>query len=290
MISGDFMEHITGVIKEVFEIERIVSIKYKDRIIYLYFERRLMTKIDDYLAPGRFITVKTSFESRVYQGKKVIKVEEVVKIIYKSYISEKVYYSKKHIDRGIVDLVNKNTARAFLDLEMLMHPFEKLDNFEQEIIQIGLVVENSEGEVIYSCDEYIKPTLRSRVTNRTVKFLKITQNDLDSGISFDTFYKKMKYVIDTYDPVFYVWGKNDIIALDKSYKINNLTKITKRHMFIDLLAIHKTYYSLKNDLGLFKAYEMYGHEFDNQSHNAYEDALVTRDVFHGFLKECSTKL
>ena len=52
---------------------------------------------------------------------------------------------------------------------------------------------------------------------------------------------------------------------------------------MDLLKLHKDYYNLENDIGLFKAYKMYFNDDLDQAHNAYEDALITKHVFDGFL-------
>ena len=77
--------------------------------------------------------------------------------------------------------------------------------------------------------------------------------------------------------------KNDLTALNDSFILNNKPKITEDHDFIDLLKLHKDYFNLKDDLGLFKAYQTYyGITFD-QAHDAKDDAFVTKLVFDAFL-------
>ncbi|MCR5307716.1 MAG: hypothetical protein K6E24_01810, partial [bacterium] len=67
------------------------------------------------------------------------------------------------------------------------------------------------------------------------------------------------------------------------YEINNLEALTPN--FINLLQVHKNYYNLKNDLGLFDAYKQYTGENLNQEHDALEDAFMTKNVFFEFKKE-----
>ena len=65
-----------------------------------------------------------------------------------------------------------------------------------------------------------------------------------------------KNILDTYRPKMVVWGKNDIVALNESYKLHDLLPLTNEYDF-DLLTLHKDYFNLNQDIGLFKAYETY---------------------------------
>ena len=48
----------------------------------------------------------------------------------------------------------------------------------------------------------------------------------------------------------------------------------------------KNYYNIKNDLGLFDTYQkLSGILIDEQSHDAFQDARVERDIFHMFKKQ-----
>ena len=49
----------------------------------------------------------------------------------------------------------------------------------------------------------------------------------------------------------FVWGKNDQLELNKLNKLHKLNNYTKTMQFMDLLNLHKIYFGLKNDLGLF---------------------------------------
>ena len=113
--------------------------------------------------------------------------------------------------------------------------------------------------------------------------MKLDQAYYTEALDYMTFYQALKNVLDTYHPKIIVWGKNDMIALKASYQINKVKPLTHDHDFINLLQIHKTYYNLSDDLGLFKAYELYYNKAYDQAHDALDDALVTKHVFDALL-------
>jgi sporulation inhibitor KapD len=170
----------------------------------------------------------------------------------------------------------------FLDLEMSMHPYKVDKSFVQEIIQVGYVLYDEHDHIVERYNQIIRPSIHKTLTKRTLRFLHITQEEVDSGIEFSTFYHHFKDVIATYDPAVIVWGRNDFLALKDAYRINHLPNIDHHTRYINLLKLHKNYYHLKNDLGLFNALNLYDPHENEQSHNAYEDALVTARIFQGF--------
>jgi sporulation inhibitor KapD len=89
-------------------------------------------------------------------------------------------------------------------------------------------------------------------------------------------------LVEKYVPAIIVWGRNDFLALRESYKINGLPSLRKRTRYINLLKLHKNYFNLKNDLGLFNALNLYTSDNDKQLHNALEDAKATSEIFNGF--------
>ena len=136
--------------------------------------------------------------------------------------------------------------------------------------------------VIASHSINIQPTIHKKLTKRTTKFLDITQEEIDQGVTFKEFYDIFKELIETYNPAIIVWGRNDFLALKDAYKINKLPSLAHKTRYINLLKIHKNYFNLKNDLGLFNAYKLYEDIEEIQAHNAFEDAVVTYKIFQGF--------
>lgn len=273
---------ISGQIRTIDEANRIVSVFHKNRIKYLYIQRSLYNKIEKYLEISRFVQFVVTDEIRLYRRYKVYTVDYVIKIQEIRYRKNIVYYDLKHIKTGTQKLVNRMEYKMFLDLEMSMHPYKVDKSFIQEIIQVGYVLIDDNGNVVEEYDQTIQPTKFKKLSKRTTKFLEITQEDVDNGIPFQEFYEHFRHIIQTYNPAIIVWGRNDFLALKQAYKLNKLPTLRKKTRYVNLLKLHKNYFNLKNDLGLFNALRLYEDHEHEQSHNAFEDAKATVLIFKGF--------
>ena len=162
--------------------------------------------------------------------------------------------------------------------------------FTQEIIQVGYYLVDKDNNIIEEYNELVKPKLHPKLTKRTLKFLKITQDEINSGIDYVDFYKHFRSVIESYNPAIIVWGRNDFLALRDSYRVNNVTTLKSKTRYINLLKLHKNFFNLRNDLGLFNAYKSYSNIENPQAHNALEDAKVTFEIFEGFKKVVNNEI
>ena len=273
---------VAGEILAFDEEERLIALKHKNRINLYYIQRSLLNKISKYLVVGRFIEFTTFNETRLYRKYKVYTVENIIKIMAIRYRKNIIYYDVKKLKEGTKELINSLDYKMFLDLEMSMHPYKVDKHFKQEIIQVGIHLVDKDNNVIDTLNTFIKPTLHKKITKRTIKFLSVTQEEVDNGISFTEFYHYFEKLIDTYNPAIIVWGRNDFLALRDGYRFNKLPSLTSKTRYINLLKLHKNYFALKNDLGLFNAHKLYEPNENEQTHNAYEDALVTHRIFNGF--------
>jgi sporulation inhibitor KapD len=283
-------EIISGRILSYDEENRIITIHISDRIRYFYIQRSLLNRISKYIEISRFIQFTITDEERLYRKHKVSTVDYIIKIMQIRYRKNIVYYDIKHIRVGTKQLINSLDNKMFLDLEMSMHPYKVDKNFVQEIIQVGYVLVDKEGNTIEKYNQNVLPTIHKKITRRTIKFLGTTQEEVDSGIPFEEFYKYFKSKIKKYNPAIIVWGRNDFLALNQAYRINHLPSLDKRTRYLNLLKIQKNYFNLKNDLGLFNALKLYENFDEIQSHNAYEDALVTKKIFYGFKEVVNNRL
>lgn len=275
-------EIVSGRIRSFDEENRIISMYVKDRVRYFYIQRSLLNRISKYIDFNRFFQFTlTDDEERIYRNHKVNTVDYIVKIMEIRYRKNIVYYDMKDIQNGTRVMINNIGYKMFLDLEMSMHPYTVDKTFKQEIIQASYYLMDSDDNVIEEYDQLIKPTRHKTLSRRTLKFLKITQSQIDEGIDFSEFYKHFKRVVNKYNPAIIVWGRNDFLALDEGYKINKLPAL-KSNRYVNLLKLHKNYFNLRNDLGLFNAYSLYELPLENQVHNALEDAFVTSKIFYGF--------
>ncbi|MBU1141054.1 MAG: hypothetical protein KKG64_00875, partial [Firmicutes bacterium] len=195
-----------------------------------------------------------------------------------------VHYDLTKLRREMKEVLASNKYYLFIDFEMTMPGYHD-HHFYPEIIQVGYVLAQAQGSIIHQDGYYILPKEKLNLSKRTKKFLNLDEEKFfQEALPFDHFYGKLEKIIKKYKPKFVVWGKNDLTAMNDSYALHDKKKLTLDMNFIDLLKLHKDYYNLKDDLGLFKAYKTYYNLEFTQAHDAKDDALVTKYVFDAFLE------
>lgn len=275
----------------VIESKRLITIKTKRKINFYYMSKSMFKQFMQYFEPGIFIFMTVKVQTRYYRGFIVRNVVSIDKLLSPNKNRPTIYYDISIIKSGIKNLINQNRYRLFLDFEMSMPPYNNYQSFVSEIIQAGFILTDESGKIIEEFSSYIKPKLIPEISIRTKKFLHIDQSDVDGGKTYDDLHKLIVELQRKYNPIVYVWGKNDQLELHKLNRIHRLSNFAKTMQFIDLLSLHKMYYGLKNDLGLFNAYNMYMEDSDleKQKHDALEDALVTKEIFYAFKDVCNNK-
>ena len=284
-------EQVFGILHGVLEDKRIIAIKDRKKVNFYYMSKGMFKQFMMYFTYGMYVFITVSKNSRYYKGYRVKNVINIEKVLAPSKNNPKIYYDISIIKSGIRRIVNRNKYKLFIDFEMSMPPYSNYKKFVSEIIQVGYVLIDSKGEEILRYSSYIKPKLFPQISLRTIKFLHVNQEDIDSGIEYIDFYNLLRDINYKYNPIVYVWGKNDQLELNKLNKIHNLKNFTKSMQFVDLLNLHKTYFSLKNDIGLFNAYNLYSDiDLSDQKHDALEDAVVTKEIFRYFKDICNNKI
>ena len=275
---------IYGRLHDVFEDIRVVSLKGHSKIDYYYMPKGLFQTFLSYFIPGSYTFMTVSETKKKYKGLMVYSVESIEKIIYPRKQNPLIFYDISLIKSQIQNLITKECPKLFLDLEMSMPPYRFYQNFESEIIQYGLVITNPQGQIIEEKKSFVRPTKTAEISDRTKKFLKVSQEEIDQGISAKEFIEMLSSYFRKNRPMVFVWGQNDLIELRKACRINHQNDITMGVQIVDLLKLHKTYFGLKNDLGLQNAYNLYSTEptLEKQAHDALEDALMTQFVFESF--------
>lgn len=193
-----------------------------------------------------------------------------------------VHYDLYRLRDDMKSVLSQHEYFLFIDFEMTMPGYHP-ETFRPEIIQVGYVLAQAKQDPILQDGYYVLPKEDRSLSKRTKRFLKLEEDVFfQHAVPYDVFYEKLHAIITTYQPKLVVWGKNDLTALHDSYFIHERPALTKDDDFIDLLKLHKDYFNLKDDLGLFKAYQTYYDvEFD-QAHDAKDDAYVTKLVFDAF--------
>jgi|AntRauTorckE6833_2_1112554.scaffolds.fasta_scaffold00274_21 sporulation inhibitor KapD len=277
------MRTLYGKILDVDTRKRTITMVYKNKKQSLYFQRALFNTYLPFLKENHFIVLKADYPS-IRRGEKHSTVREVVKLIQSIGGKRRILFSIRHLRDDMRTFIKGLGKKLYLDFEMTMHPYHVDKNFTQEIIQVGYILVDETDQVLNRYEGYIQPTKHKYLTKRTLKFLKIEQRAVDAGMEFKNFYDHLKDIVIRHDPAIIVWGKNDFMALDDAYKINKVPSLASESRFVNLLQLHKIYFRYKNDLGLKNAFTMYGNTLEEQKHDAYEDAWMTKKVFEGFKK------
>ncbi|QWB99615.1 hypothetical protein KHQ88_05485 [Mycoplasmatota bacterium] len=285
------IENVYGKIRKVDENRRLIAINVGNKLSYFYMSKGMFRQFMDYFHKNMYVFLKVKRESRIYKNYLVNNVVSIDKVLSPRGNKPKVFYDISMIKTEIKKLVNQERYRLFIDFEMSMPPYRNYQNFISEIIQVGFVLTDTFGEEIKRYQSYIKPDLFPKLSKRTLKFLDISQGKVDNGAKYKELHHMLSKINDDYQPIIYVWGKNDKSELSKLNKIHRLENFINDMQFVDLLSLHKTYFRLKNDLGLFNAYNLYSNQdLDHQKHDALEDAVVTKDVFYWFKDACNHKI
>lgn len=284
------MHSINGMIHIVDEKNRIIGIVDKNRINYYYLTRSQMHKFDLYLKKGVFVSFYIDKKAVVRNHYKATEIKQFVKITVRSGRRVHNYYDTNHIQEELKKIINKPTYRMFLDFEFTMPPYSHKPHsggFTSEIIRYGFYIEDEDGKIVDSVNDFVKPKLSKTLSDRTIDFLGINNYDIYKAPSFYKFYNLFNEYMMLYQPTIYVWGRNDILVLDKTYEMYNLKKLTKRNNFINLMQIIKTYFSIKDDIGLYSAYSLFNKKppMDVQDHNPLHDALCELEIYHLFSEQ-----
>ena len=279
-----------GIIHSIDLDNRLIAMKNKNKIEYFYLQNGLLKKFQRYLTTSTFIEFDYNDKLDKCANVLAYKVNFFIRIFRKVGFRREVFYDLSVIRSGVKDLLTNLDNIMFLDLEMTMQSFDSPKDFKSEIIQAGYLITDKYGNDLERKNYYIKPTLFPKLNKRTIKFLSIDDEVINNeGISFNKFYDEFKDVLIKYNnPSIIVWGKNDILALKSCYEINDLAPHTPN--CINLLQVHKNYFNLKNDLGLFNAYKNYTGKDLDQEHDALVDAFMTKNVFFEFKKEANKKM
>ena len=276
------MHQFSGKIRKIHTEERVFEILIKGKIEFFYLSRSQMKKFNMYLQAGLFVYFTCKKDPVIHGKFKAYEVVNFTKMISIKGNRKTVYFDIDTIKKGVASILNRKTKRMFLDMEFTMpsYDFSGDKQFVTEIIQYGILIEDEEGQVILEESSLVKPKDSSGLNARTFNFLNLQKEDFSKAITYKAFYKRIKKYMETYSPMIYVWGKNDIITLDAFYKMHSLEPVTSRKDFVNLMQLLKNYLGQKSDIGLFNALTYLDPTFDDeQDHDALEDACVTGKIY-----------
>ncbi|AKL86117.1 3'-5' exonuclease KapD [Bacillus atrophaeus] len=150
-------------------------------------------------------------------------------------------------------------------------------NFFPEIIEAG-IVKSVDDAVVETFSSYIKPKKFPKLTKRCKSFLMITQKDVDEGMKFEEFIRKLNELDPQKDCTIVTWGNMDMKVLKQNCMFNHIPFPFKGEMR-DLSLEYKNFFGDRTLTGLWKAAEEYGDEGTGTHHKALDDALTTHKLF-----------
>jgi sporulation inhibitor KapD len=178
--------------------------------------------------------------------------------------------------------VNKLTAECqylFIDFEFTM-PEEnvRVKDFYPEIIEVGIVAVMNE-QIIRQFSSFVTPLKFPILSERCKSFLHITQEQVDKGLSFYDFIRKLEeFNNDSVETTIVTWGNMDMKVLRQNCLAAGVPFPFQAEE-LDLSTEYKRFFGNQNQTGLWKAVQEYGKEGTGRHHRALDDALTTYNIF-----------
>lgn len=278
---------VHGKVIDTIPKERIVILECGSRHMYLYFQRKDFKEFGPYFFDKPYLFVEVNEKKRIAGRFAVHEVTQFHRIVQPSYNTKarkrNVFFDMAQIRKGVKELINKPHFKMFIDLEFTMPAYYQSMPHVQEIIQYGIIIENKKGEIVFEANSLVKPSKPYNINSRTLKFLSLKRVDFDNACSYKEFYELLKECMRKYKPKVYAWGRSDILTIEQSFTINKVKPLDIRKHHINLMQVMKNYYNLKDEMGLFQTYEeMSMMPMEPQQHDAFEDAMLTREIFRMF--------
>jgi len=256
-----------------------ISMHTNGRLVHFFIPENQFYLMEKYLKPGVYLQFcyhedEVQIDNTSYYVIAYFKEKKPDDILPKSI--------KGDLRKALESLLNTKYY-VFLDLEFSMSgPEYRGKNFSAEIIQVGLIIVDVEGQIIEKFSAYIKPTAFPNITDKTQEFLKINKIVVENGITYLQFYNYIKEIRARYNPLFIVWGVSDGFVLNSSCALNNVEPLFKENQLIDLQRIHRQFYQIGQDIGLYNAMKSYGYYAGVQIHDALVDAIILHQIFFKF--------
>lgn len=272
---------VYGRIQKIDVKNRIVGILSEGKMVYIHMTNKVLKEFKPYLTKKPFVFLEVSEEKIIIDNISCLNLDYFIKIMIPSGKYTKVYYDINDIKNNIKSLVNSLNYKMFLDLEFSWPiPYSHMP---AEILQYGYVIIDKDDKIVEEGASLVRPLRNTSLNKGTLEFLHHEYNDFDNACPYIEFYQLLERIIKQYDPKIIAWGRNDVIALEQSFRINHLHPLDVRNRYINLMQVMKNYYSYKKEMGLFATYqELTKGEEQEQAHDAMEDAIIAKKIFDIF--------
>ena len=166
------------------------------------------------------------------------------------------------------------------DLEATCWEFPR-PNYIQEIIEIGAIKVDEYAEAVDVFSEFVKPIIHPTLSPFCRELTTINQEDVAAAKRFPEVIEKFKSWLGTDNGSEYLlcsWGYFDRNALQNDCEYHGLEDEWLEH-HISLKHQYKDLKKLKKTIGLRRAVENEGFDFEGIHHRAYSDALNLAKIF-----------
>jgi len=166
----------------------------------------------------------------------------------------------------------------FIDFEFTMPEDDKQrKGFMPEIIEAGVVAVRNH-QVYDTFSSYVKPVINPLLNERCKRFLDITQEAVDGGITFQDLVKKLEQYVREGSSTVVTWGNMDMYVL-RNQCLHWGIPYPFMKKEIDLSMEHKRFYGEQNQTGLMKALLEFGQSTNGKHHRALDDAMTTFEIY-----------
>lgn len=172
----------------------------------------------------------------------------------------------------------KERTTLFIDFEFTMPDRNsRRRGFYPEIIEAGAVLVEG-GKVVEQFSSYVRPLAFPILTERCRSFLNISQEQVNSGITFKALVDKLKSMGGSKNCQIVTWGNMDMKVLQQNCQQASVSFPLPGKQ-IDLSMEYKRFFGDQNQTGLWKAVQEYGREGTGKHHRALDDALTTYHIY-----------
>ncbi|MCP4438660.1 MAG: exonuclease domain-containing protein [Aureispira sp.] len=153
---------------------------------------------------------------------------------------------------------------------------------QNEIIEIGALKINEDGNIIGEFCEFIKPILNPQLSDFCKNLTTITQADIDTADTYNIVIKRFKKWINQAEPfVLCSWGFYDRRQFEKDCKLHKLDKtwlsnhISLKHQYAELT-------NLRKPIGMNEALRREGFKLEGTHHRGIDDARNIEKIFDAY--------
>ena len=159
-------------------------------------------------------------------------------------------------------------------------------NRRQEIIELAAYSVNGYREWNDKFQRFIKPKDNPRLSAYCMELTGITQDQVNKAKRFESVFTDFQEWMETHDQpqLICTWGAKDMVIIRDECKVHDMDCSFLPHS-INLKAQFASMHQLGKEIGLLKALDSAGIEFEGSPHRAIDDAFNTTRLFLQYLDQ-----